>query len=63
MGALHANGAMLLRSVRDQNYALPPDLPFAAIEPFRERMIPAAALCVPQPLAIFSKTVKTHRSV
>jgi glycosyltransferase involved in cell wall biosynthesis len=62
IGALHANGAMLLRSVRGRDYALPSNLPFNAMEAFRERMIPHPLLYVPRPLAVFSKTLKTHRS-
>jgi glycosyltransferase involved in cell wall biosynthesis len=62
MGAAHANGAMLLRSVQGQDYSLPRNLPFNAMESFRERVIPHPLLYVPRPLAVFSKTLTTHRS-
>jgi Glycosyl transferase family 2 len=62
MGALHGNGAALVRSRADNTYETPMDWPFAAIEPLRERMIPHPLLYVPQPLAIFAKTLRTARS-
>jgi hypothetical protein len=61
MGALHSNGAMLVRSRPYQIYATPPRWPFAAIEPLRERMMPHPLLYVPQPLAVYSRTRQTAR--
>lgn len=62
MGALHANGAMIMRSRDNKTYLTPPNIPFVVIEAFRERMIPHPLLYVPQPLAIFSRTLQTSRS-
>jgi glycosyltransferase involved in cell wall biosynthesis len=62
MGALHANGAMLLRSRLGETYTTPPGWPFAGMEALRDRMIPHPILYVNQPLAIFSRTLHTSRS-
>ena len=62
IGALHSNGAMLLRSRPGQIYATPSGWPFAAIEPLRERMIAHPLLYVSTPLAAFSITRKTARN-
>lgn len=62
MGAVHAHGAMLARSAPNGTLATPLDWPLAAIEHFRERMTPHPLLYLPQPMAIFSKTLKTARS-
>jgi glycosyltransferase involved in cell wall biosynthesis len=62
MGALHANGAMILRSRPGETYATPSGWPFAGMEAFRDRMIPHPILYVNQPLAIFSRTLQTNRS-
>lgn len=61
-GALHSIGAMLLRTRTNQNYITPSDWPVAAIEPFRERMMPFPILYVPTPYATFSRTLETARS-
>jgi len=60
-GALHANGAMLLRSRPGQNYRTP-QIPFGCVEAFRERMFPHPLLYVPQPLATFTVTQQTART-
>jgi Glycosyl transferase family 2 len=62
MGALHGNGAMLMRSQPGETYQVPADWPFVAIEPFRERMIRHPLLYVPKPLAVFCRTLQTARS-
>lgn len=61
LGALHANGAILVRSDRSDDFRLPEDLPIAAMELFRDRMLPYPLLYVPQPLATFSITRATVR--
>jgi glycosyltransferase involved in cell wall biosynthesis len=61
-GALHSNGAMLMRSVRGESYEVPIDWPFAAVEPFRERMVRHPLLFVPKPLAVYSRTRDTARA-
>jgi glycosyltransferase involved in cell wall biosynthesis len=62
MGALHANGAMIMRSRANETYITLPDIPFVAMEAFRDRMIPHPFLYVPQPMAAFSRTLQTSRS-
>jgi glycosyltransferase involved in cell wall biosynthesis len=62
MGAVHANGAMLLRSGPGEFYETLTDFPFAAVEAIRERMISHPLLYVPRPLAVFAKTRQTARS-
>lgn len=62
LGALHSNGAMLLRSRPNETYSTPSDFPFVAVEPLRERMISHPLLYLPQPLAIFAKTLQSARS-
>lgn len=61
LGALHANGAMLLRTRRGVGYAIP-RMEFGGTEAVRERMLPHPLLYVPEPLAVFSVTRATHRS-
>jgi hypothetical protein len=61
LGALHANGSMLIRSRAGEAYPTPSTWPFVAIEPFRERMIPHPLLFIPAPLCNFSKTLETER--
>jgi glycosyltransferase involved in cell wall biosynthesis len=61
-GALHANGAMLLRSRINETYQTPQDYPFFGVEVFRERMIPHPLLYVPKPLAVYAVTLATSRS-
>ena len=60
MGALHANGAMLLRSRPGETYATP-QIPFGCVEAFRERMFPHPLLYLPQALATFTITRQTAR--
>jgi hypothetical protein len=59
-GALHANGAMLLRSRRGVSYQTPA-IPFGCVEAFRERMFPHPLVYVPKPLAVFTETLQTAR--
>jgi glycosyltransferase involved in cell wall biosynthesis len=61
-GALHANGAMLLRSHPNETYPTPQDYPFFGVEAFRERMIPHPLLYVPKPLAVYAATRESARS-
>jgi len=61
MGGEHANGAMLMRSRPGQNYTTP-DIPFAGVESYRERMVPHPMVYVPQPLAFFARTLQTARA-
>lgn len=59
-GALHSNGAMLARG--DFDYPpVPPDIDFAAIEPFRERTFRYPLLLVQRPLANYSVTLSSTR--
>jgi Glycosyl transferase family 2 len=61
LGALHANGAMLLRTCNGASYPTPA-IPFAGVEPYRERLIPHPLLYVPSPLAHFAVTRQSARS-
>lgn len=62
MGAVHSNGACLIRSGPDADYRIPP-IPLAAnIELFRERIFPDPLLLVRKPLANFSITLTTGRA-
>jgi hypothetical protein len=60
MGALHANGAMVLRSRAATRYPTPA-IPFGCVEAFRERLFPHPLVYVPQPLATFTVTRQTAR--
>ena len=60
-GALHSNGAALVRSRPGRDFQIP-DVPFAVIEPFRERLFPHPLALVTRPLATFSLTQQTARS-
>lgn len=60
-GALHANGACLIRSRPGQDYTTPA-VPFSLIEAFRERMFPHPMVYVPNALAHFTHTRTTARS-
>jgi glycosyltransferase involved in cell wall biosynthesis len=62
MGALHSNGAMLVRSAGISNYIIPAETPFAVVEPVRERCFNFPLLFVPEPLANFAVTRQTARS-
>jgi len=59
-GALHANGAMLLRSRPNETY-ITPQIPFGSVEAFRERMFHHPLVYVPKPLATFTITLQTAR--
>src|ERR1051326_5504733 len=61
-GALHGNGAMIMRSRPGETYEVPADWPFAAVEPFRERMMRHPLLFVPRPLAAYCQTIGTARA-
>lgn len=61
MGAVHSNGACLIRSRANGDYRIP-QVPFATIEAFRERTFPQPLLLVRQPLANFSITLATERA-
>lgn len=60
--ALHSNGAMLYRAAASRRALVPADLPFAIIEPARERLLGGDWLLLPQPLAHFAVTLDTARS-
>jgi hypothetical protein len=60
MGAVHANGAMLLRS-GGRAFSVPA-VPFTGMEAFRERLLPHPLLYVPAPLAHFSITRDSARA-
>jgi hypothetical protein len=60
MGALHANGAMLIRSRPGETYRTPA-IPFGCVEAFRERMLPHPLVYVSEPLATFTITTQTAR--
>ncbi len=62
VGALHANGAMLMRSLPHGSYEVPVDWPFALVESIRERMLQHPLLYVPKPLAVFCRTQQTARA-
>jgi glycosyltransferase involved in cell wall biosynthesis len=62
LGALHSNGAMLLRSENAASYKTPDSLPFNGMEAFRERLINFPMLYLPEAHAVFSKTIGTSRS-
>lgn len=59
-GAIHSNGAMLVRSRAGTAYPTP-DVPFAVVEPFRERSWRYPIVFVPAPLAHYSLTRRSHR--
>lgn len=60
-GALHSNGAALIRSRPGDNFSIP-NVPFAAVEPFRERALPHPLVLITKPLANFSITQKSARN-
>lgn len=62
LGSLHADGAMIIRTSMNKGLVLPSDLPFSAIEMFRDRAFPYPLLYVPEPLAVFTITLQTGRS-
>lgn len=61
LGALHSHGAALIRSRAGDDFTTP-DVPIAAVEPFRERALPHPIMLVTAPLANFSITLQTARS-
>jgi hypothetical protein len=61
MGAVHSNGACLIRSRPDGDYRIPA-VPFATIEMFRERIFAQPLILVRRPLANFSITITTERA-
>ncbi len=60
-GALHSNGATLIRSNPGQNFRIP-EVPFGVMEAFRERLFPFPLLLVTRPLATFTVTKRSARS-
>jgi glycosyltransferase involved in cell wall biosynthesis len=62
MGALHSNGAMLIRSQSIEDYIVPEETPFEAMEAVRERTFPFPILFVPHVCANFAITQTTSRS-
>ncbi len=60
MGAVHSNGACLIRSGTQNDYRIP-KVPFATIEMFRERCFPHPLVLVRKPLANFSVTLRSER--
>jgi hypothetical protein len=60
-GAIHANGAMLLRRLPDKPYFVPETLPFSAMESFRDRQFEGDMLYLSEPLARFTFTCQTAR--
>lgn len=58
---LHSNGAMLVRAEASRAALVPADLPFAVIEPARERLLPGGWLLLPQVLGHFALTRQTAR--
>lgn len=61
MGAVHANGAMVMRARRGQSFPTP-QIPFGGVEAFRERLMPHPLIYVPQALASYTLTQSTARS-
>lgn len=61
MGALHANGAMVMRSRPGQIFPTPQIL-FGGMEAFRERMFPHPLIYLPETLASYTVTQRTARS-
>lgn len=59
---LHSNGAMLFRKAMSGRGAVPPETPFALIEPVRERTLAGPFVLVPEVLANYSLTRSTARS-
>ncbi|MBC8039399.1 MAG: glycosyltransferase [Opitutaceae bacterium] len=61
-GALHANGAMLLRRSPAPGY-LTPAISFTGVEAYRERLFPGPMLYIPAPLARFTLTLQSARPI
>jgi Glycosyl transferase family 2 len=62
MGALHSNGAMMIRTQSIENYSVPEETPFEAMEAVRERTFPFPILFIPHVCANFAITQATSRS-
>lgn len=62
LGAVHSNGATLIRSRPGQHFVTP-EVPFNMMEMFRERMFPHPLVFVPQALAYFTVTRQSARAV
>ncbi len=60
-GAIHSNGAMLVRSDHLEELRVPDSTPFSAVEAVRERRFRFPILFVPTPLANFALTRTTSR--
>ncbi|WP_316832712.1 glycosyltransferase family 2 protein [Pedobacter aquatilis] len=60
-GALHSNGAMLIRNNNLQKYILPTDIRFDFVEPFRERHFNYPIILNNKPLANYNFTRSTNR--
>lgn len=60
-GSLHSNGSALFRS-ESCSHCRTPAVPFAAMEAFRDRMLPHPLSLLEQPLAAFTVTRQTSRS-
>jgi hypothetical protein len=60
LGAVHANGALLIRAQPGRNFETP-DSPFTSVEAFRERLFRYPLLYVPAPVACFAVTQATTR--
>jgi len=61
-GALHSNGAMLVRSDRAAAYVVPESVPFMAMESVRDRLFPLPMVLVHEPLANFAITRQSWRT-
>jgi hypothetical protein len=61
-GAIHANGAMLLRLDPSRSYSTPRELAFTAVESFRERLFSGPMIYLSEPLARFTVTQTTSRA-
>jgi glycosyltransferase involved in cell wall biosynthesis len=61
-GALHSNGAMVVRTGGLERFRVPEETTLAAIEPVRERALSSPMLLMPQPLANFSVTRTSSQS-
>jgi len=61
-GALHSNGAMVLRVTAETMVPCPLEMPFFAIEPIRERLYPDGLLLIREPLGNFALTRETWRT-
>lgn len=58
---VHSNGSALIRNRYLADLIVPPDTPFLAMEPIRERAMRFPLLFHPEPLVNFAWTLATHR--